>query len=93
MAKRTRVIALIAGLLLFTGQQASLAHAADHPFHDISESCASFISLEHHDTDVSTIVLAADFSRYTDGFATGLQPLVYTSPLKSSLARAPPLTT
>ncbi len=93
MVKSTRVIALIAGLLLFAGQQAALVHAADHPFHDTSEICTSFISLEQHDTAVTVIALAADFPRYSDAFETGHQLLVYISHFNSNHARAPPLTT
>jgi len=93
MVKRTRVIALVAGLLLFAGQLASHVHATEHPFHDNNQICASFISLERHDIAFSAIVLAVDFSHYDDEVATGLQPPVDALPLYSSHARAPPLTT
>jgi len=84
---------MFAVLLLIAGQQISLVHAAEHPFHDTSDICASFISLEQQDTAVSAIVLAADLSRYSDEFAAGLQLPVYTSHTNTNHARAPPLTT
>jgi len=91
--KHTRGIALIAGLLLFAGQQASLAHAADHPFHDTSEICASFISLEQHDAAESATALTADIFLYAGDYKIDLQSLVFFSHLNSNHARAPPLKT
>ena len=70
-----------------------LVHATEHPFHDNSQICASFISLEHHDSTVSSIALTADLSSYTDEYESGHRPPVYTSNLNSNHAREPPLTT
>ncbi len=93
MAKPTRIIALIAGLLLFAGQLSSIVHATEHPFHENSQICVSMISLEQHDLVLSAISLAVDVHRYVGEVATGLRPLMYSLPLYSGHARAPPLTT
>ena len=72
---------------------ASLLHATEHPFHDNSQICESFISLEHHDATVSAIALTADPFSYAEIYEAGHGLLVYTSNLNSSHAREPPLTT
>lgn len=91
--KHTRVIALIAGLLLFAGQLSSVLHAAEHLFHAPSEICASFISMEQQDLAVTEITLAADFPLYSDEFKASHQLLELSSCINSNRARAPPLFT
>jgi hypothetical protein len=90
---RKQFVVFITGLLLFAGQLATIVHATEHPFHDNSQICASFISLEHHDATVSSIALTADLSFYADEHGSGHGLLVYTSNLNSNHAREPPLTT
>lgn len=73
MVKNTKVIALIAGMLLFAGQYSSILHAAEHLFHAPAEICASFISMEQHDAAVSCITPAAARDPYSDEFNSSSQ--------------------
>ena len=92
MLIRTRIIALVTGLLFMTGQLVSIVHAAEHPFHADIDICASFIGLEQQDATASAIVLADDVPCFSDEYEAGYQLPVYSPNLYTNPARAPPLT-
>ena len=91
MLKRKSIIALITGLLFIAAQLVSIAHAAEHPFHDASEICASFICLEQQDA-AAPAAFADAIPCYTDDYEIGYELPVYLPGLYTNPARAPPLT-
>ena len=51
-------VVILAGLLLIGAQLVSLVHAADHPFHEEEEICASFAAFEQHDHAIAVLPAA-----------------------------------
>ena len=93
MFPRKRFVVFLFNLLLLAGQVASLVHATEHPFHDDSQICESFISMEHHVATASAIVLTSDPSFCAEKYQAGQGLSVYASNLNFNYARGPPLTT
>jgi hypothetical protein len=69
ISSHKRFIVLIAGLLLIAGQVATLAHAAEHPFHAPDDTCAAFTSFEHNNHAVAVLpqgIASPDITDKTD---------------------------
>jgi hypothetical protein len=87
---RQQFIALACALLLQLGLFASLAHAAEHPFHVQDELCASFISFGQQDLSLDDASAAIEFNMFSVGLFAENKASVQSSfrPVYSS--RAPP---
>lgn len=90
MAKRTRVIALVAGLLLFAGQLSSMLHAAEHQFHIEDEVCAAFASFEQNDHAIAIPPSCNFHPQVDDEINTGTTLVISSNSSLSYLPRAPP---
>lgn len=89
----TRLIALIAGLLLLAGQGAALVHAADHPFHEPDEICGAFASLEKNAHALAVVPPGTRSQYYADDAHTALNRVFPNHVSTGHQARAPPLHT
>ena len=90
---RTRVIALITGLLLLAGQGAALVHAVDHPFHEPDEICGAFASLEQNENALAVLPPGRRSPHCTDGANTAAIRVFNSFTSTGYRVRAPPLYT
>ena len=93
MNNRTRVIALVTGLLLLAGQAVALVHAADHPFHAPEEICAAFAGLEQNEHALAVLAPGSRSPHYADEAHTALTRVFLNHISTGHRARAPPLHT
>ena len=90
MLRRTRIIALVAGLLLYAGQLEALVHAADHPFHIEDEVCAAFASFEQNDHAIAIPPSCNFHPQVDDEINTGTKLVISSNYSLSNRPRAPP---
>jgi len=89
-SRSQQVIAGVFTLLLLIGQFASLAHAVDHPFHQVDEHCASFIHCEKQDLSPGLDGLNFEFSALTSEKQVFSNQSVNVHSSSAYSARAPP---
>ena len=81
---------LLLALLFLCGQWLALLHASEHPFHGEHETCAIYLSADHHSP---ALILPPPLAASSPGEATAPLARVVTAPVLFSplfQARAPP---
>jgi hypothetical protein len=87
---RRQFIAFSCILLFQLGLFASLAHAAEHPFHAHGDLCASFINFGHQDMSADVASPAIEFNLFSVEVCAENNPLVVSSFRPAYSSRAPP---
>ncbi len=90
MLQRTRIIALVIGLLLYAAQLAALVHAADHPFHNDDEVCGAYASFDKNDHAIAVLPSRNQPPKVNDEIITRITLVISSNSSLSYLPRAPP---
>jgi len=87
---RRQFITLVCILLFQLSLVASLAHAAEHPFHAHGELCASFINFGQQDLSADVASPAIGYNLFSVEVCAESKPIVVSFFRPAYSSRAPP---
>jgi hypothetical protein len=87
---RRQFIAFSCILLFQLGSFATLAHAAEHPFHAHSDLCASFINFGQQDLSADVASPTIEFNLFSVEVCAESNPIVVSFFRPAYSSRAPP---